>query len=170
MEKILPKILPILPLLFVLTITPAIANQNKDSGKSNNQLTQTSCDPDDDWKNHGEYVSCVAHQKQGGNSVSVAARSNIGKYDDDEDDEDDNDQSCPIASPSPSVQPSPTPTPGTSPSPSPSASPSPTPSVSPSPSASPTIELENNLDQTKDTLAKLIDKIQELIDKLQNLL
>ena len=37
------------------------------------------CDPNADWKNHGEYVSCVAHTHPGGQVVSEAARSDIGK-------------------------------------------------------------------------------------------
>lgn len=38
-----------------------------------------SCNPDANWKNHGEYVSCVAKLHQGGKNVSEAAKSDIGK-------------------------------------------------------------------------------------------
>lgn len=37
------------------------------------------CDPNFPWKNHGEYVSCVAKSGAGGQAVSEAARSDIGK-------------------------------------------------------------------------------------------
>lgn len=37
------------------------------------------CDPNFAWKNHGEYVSCVAKSGAGGQAVSEAARSDIGK-------------------------------------------------------------------------------------------
>jgi hypothetical protein len=37
------------------------------------------CDPNADWKNHGEYVSCVAKSGAGGEAVSAAARSDVGK-------------------------------------------------------------------------------------------
>ena len=37
------------------------------------------CDPNAQWKNHGEYVSCVAKLHLGGQAVSEAARSNVGK-------------------------------------------------------------------------------------------
>lgn len=37
------------------------------------------CDPDDDYRNHGDYVSCVAKEHRGGKAVSEAARSDIGK-------------------------------------------------------------------------------------------
>jgi len=50
------------------------------------------CPCDDDWKNHGEYVSCVAHAAQlflelgliedAGAIVSDAAQSDCGKKDD----------------------------------------------------------------------------------------
>ncbi len=59
------------------------------------------CDPSAHWKNHGEYVSCVAHLHQGGKIVSEAAKSDVGKKDIDE-------------SPTPSASPSPTVTPITS--------------------------------------------------------
>jgi hypothetical protein len=37
------------------------------------------CDPDGDWKNHGQFVSCVAKEHEGGDEVSEAARSDVGK-------------------------------------------------------------------------------------------
>lgn len=47
------------------------------SGKQSNK--PENCDPNFPWKNHGEYVSCVAKLKLGGKTVSEAARSDIGK-------------------------------------------------------------------------------------------
>src|SRR5260221_11272630 len=60
------------------------------------------CDKDKVWKNHGQFVSCVAHEHQGGEEVSEAARSDIGKK-----------HHQPSASPSaiPTASPSPSPTP-----------------------------------------------------------
>lgn len=47
-------------------------------------MTET-CNPEDNWKNHGEYVSCVAKLKQGGQTTSEAAQSDVGKKNGDED-------------------------------------------------------------------------------------
>jgi len=55
------------------------------------------CDPNAEWKNHGQYVSCVAHLHLGGEVVSEAARSDIGKKNKIE----------PSVSPSPTASPSP---------------------------------------------------------------
>src|SRR3989338_3414707 len=108
------KLLPILSLVFVLTATPVIASHGNDKNSS-----EENCDTDASWKNHGSYVSCVAHEHEGGAAVSAAAQSDIGKKSDNDEVE---------TSPSPSV----------SPSPSPEVSPSPSPEVSPTPSVSPT--------------------------------
>jgi hypothetical protein len=58
------------------------------------------CDPNAEWKNHGAYVSCVAKTHPGGDAVSAAARSDVGKKHLDE---------TPTGSPSatPSVSPTP---------------------------------------------------------------
>ncbi|MGE5042331.1 MAG: hypothetical protein ACM3IJ_05525 [Candidatus Levyibacteriota bacterium] len=48
--------------------------------------TGTSANCDDDNKNHGSYVSCVAHEHEGGHSVSTAAHSDEGKEREEEDD------------------------------------------------------------------------------------
>src|SRR3990167_2923160 len=84
------KFLPALTFLLVLTATPVIAAQNNNS--------QSECDPNANWKNHGQYVSCVAHEHPGGAAVSEAARSNVGKK---------NAVESPAVSPSPGVSPSP---------------------------------------------------------------
>ncbi len=65
-------------------------------------VTQTqTCDPNAEWKNHGQYVSCVAHTHQGGQMTSEAARSDVGKKHHGE---------SPTPSVSPSVSPSASPT------------------------------------------------------------
>lgn len=145
------KILPLLTLLFLLASTPSLAHHNPNEGE---------CDPNEDWKNHGAYVSCVAHTHPGGEVVSAAAQSDVGKKDVEE-----------SASPSPSVSPSPSPE--VSPSPTPEPSPSPSPEASPSPSPEGTalvlpgsgLNLNNN-----DALEKIIEKLEQLLERLQNLL
>lgn len=76
----------------------------KDSRKAekegkNSLLPDQECDPSLAWINHGAYVSCVARQKQNGQNVSDAARSNVGKK-----------KTTTTATPSPSPSPSPSPT------------------------------------------------------------
>lgn len=53
---------------------------------------QTACDPNATWKNHGQYVRCVAHEveqlvstgvitrDQGDEMITAAAQSNVGKF------------------------------------------------------------------------------------------
>ncbi len=79
------------------TVTPSVTpSENEDNNEDVNtqaleditatptpSVTQTPCDPEKHWKNHGEYVSCVAHQHLGGKTVSEAAHSDIGKKDHD---------------------------------------------------------------------------------------
>ena len=81
--------------------------------------TQT-CDQNAEWKNHGQYVSCVAKTNPGGQVVSAAARSNIGKK-----------KTLGTTSPTPSVSPSITVTPTESVSPTPTSTPSATPTEDP---------------------------------------
>jgi len=57
------------------TPTPKVKSKQV-QGKS---VQAQECDPNADWKNHGAYVSCVAHQHLGGQAVSQAAKSDIGK-------------------------------------------------------------------------------------------
>lgn len=147
------KLLPVLAFLFVAAAVPAIAAQN--NGNSN-------CDPAANWKNHGQYVSCVAHTHPGGQVVSQAAQSDIGKKS--------------SVAPSPSASPSVSPSPNASPevSPSPSVEPSPSPSASPEPSASPTPEASPTVggittSSSFDILGNLIEKLEELIERLENL-
>src|SRR3989344_3933414 len=97
------KLFTLLSLLFLLIVTPAFASRDEHSGSNS-----SGCNLDDEWKNHGEFVSCVAHEHRGGDDVSEAARSDVGKKfeddefeneDEDEDEIDDDDDL--IASPSP---------------------------------------------------------------------
>lgn len=104
---------------------------------STSKTEDESCD--DEVKNHGEYVSCIA-KKHGEEKVSEAARSDIGKKhaDLDDDDEDDNDDKNPTITPitSPSVSPVLSPTGTVSGTPTPSETPTTTPSVTPEPTSS----------------------------------
>ena len=69
------------------TSTPTPIQSGQPSGNENEKehhdgkeaKTSEDCDADGSWKNHGAYVSCVAHQHFGGKAVSEAARSEIGK-------------------------------------------------------------------------------------------
>lgn len=105
-----------------------------------------SCNPDANWKNHGEYVSCVAKLHQGGKNVSEAAKSDIGKKD--KDDEEDEVEASPSPSPSASS----------------SASPSPTGIGTTSPVSQITIE------GTKIEIKALIAILQKIIESLKHLI
>lgn len=91
----------------IITPTP-----KTDSGKTGTPLqdpiatvsptiTIIPCDPNLNWKNHGAYVSCIAHLHDGGKAVSEAAKSDIGKKNEQET------TPTPILSITPSVSPSP---------------------------------------------------------------
>ncbi|MCL4366423.1 hypothetical protein M1437_04310 [Patescibacteria group bacterium] len=177
------KVLPIFALALLLLTTPAIASKDKANQQSNG------CDPDDNWKNHGAYVSCVAKLHEGGKNVSEAAKSDIGKKEDQDEEENEDDEDgqtaspSPSASPAPSVSPSPssTPIPSGSPSPSPSSSPTPLPSQSPtaspsstpspspsaSPSASPTAAITESVNLE---LRALVEVLKNILASLQKLI
>jgi len=65
--------------------------ESPDDETEGDQLVDELCSPDGDWKNHGEYVSCVAHaaaelfaqglfsEEKIGEIISEAARSDVGK-------------------------------------------------------------------------------------------
>ncbi len=147
----LKKILPILVLAFILFSAPALASQNKNTSIN----SQSSCDEDDEWENHGSFVSCVAHLHQGGSVVSTAAKSDIGKIHDDDDDEsesenEDEDEDSPSPSPSPSVSPVPSPT--------------------PTPSASPLATDEEIIQENVNLIEQLIESLKNIIDNLENLI
>ncbi len=163
------KILPVLTLIFVLIATPAFAkSSNHQDSDDVSASPSASCNILSIFKNHGSFVSCIAHLHEGGNSVSIAARSDVGKDEDENEDEGDepvspNPSSTPAVSPSPSSSPEVSPTPSESPSGSPEVSPSP--AVSPSPS--PLTEGVTNLNTG---ISQLISELRNLINSLKNLL
>lgn len=125
----------IIPLLIALTATPALANpgQEKRAEKANekaaskqevNEVTPEPTGTTEEgtvtYKNHGAYVSSVAKTHPGGEVVSAAARSVIGKKTD----------SSTVPTPTDSVSPTPTTDP--------SVTPSIEPSITETPEASPT--------------------------------
>lgn len=105
-------------------------------------------DCDDNVKNHGAFVSCVAREHLGGDSVSEAAHLDTGKKDDIDDDEDDISPTVtPIASASPTITPTETITP----------------TASESPTVTPTTTITPEQEQG------LLDaQIKGLIDQLKN--
>jgi hypothetical protein len=80
---------------FVLITTPVLAAKPQAGDPS-------TCDPNAEWKNHGEYVSCVAKLHLGGKVTSQAANSTVGKIL--------TPTSSPSATPTPTIDPSITPT------------------------------------------------------------
>ena len=159
------KLLPLLSVLFLLiTVTPILAKS--DSSNLN-------ADEEVEFKNHGQFVSSIAKTHPGGDEVSEAARSSVGKkdhdddQDEDEDEDEDNDDEnnaspTPCVSPSPSVSPSPLVSPSPDVSPTPEASPSP--SISPSPSPLSTTQEQITF------LESLVARLNAIIDSLKNLL
>jgi hypothetical protein len=155
------KLFPLLAILFLLVTTPSFAKNDKNESGN----PEVKCSDNDDFKNHGSFVSCVAHLNQDGTSVSTAAHNSIGKHNQDEDEDDkdnDNDDDDSISSPTPTPSSSPSATPIASPSVSPTGSPPPT--LSPSP-ASVTVNTE-----VKSALGEIIQSLQALITQLQNLI
>ena len=67
-----------------VTVTPSVTVTPTDDPSLTPTTTPTqevlaACDPNAEWKNHGQYVSCVAKQHLGGEVTSAAARSDVGK-------------------------------------------------------------------------------------------
>jgi hypothetical protein len=102
---------PTLVISSTLTSTPRVDDQDDKGNKDvKGAKTAEGCDSEGSWKNHGEYVSCVAKQHVDGKEVSDAAKSDIGKKsDEDHDDENDDDDTVPSVTPSVSVSPTITP-------------------------------------------------------------
>lgn len=74
------------------TPTPKVEDKDeKDKKDVKGAKTTEECDSESEWKNHGEYVSCVAKKHLGGKEVSEAARSEIGKKSDDHGNDGDDD-------------------------------------------------------------------------------
>lgn len=118
-----------------------------------------SCSPDG-HENHGEFVSCVARLHLGGDEVSEAAHSDIGKGEEEEEHEG--------ASPSATPSMSPSPTPSASASAAPTPTPEATESASPSPTASGSAELLPNAQKTQ--VQNIITMLQGIINNLKSLL
>lgn len=124
----------IVPLLIALTATPAIANQGQEkrnekaNEKAANVVVTTAptsapnitpvVSPSVTYRNHGAYVSEVAKTHPGGEVVSAAAQSNVGKK----------------------TKPSTTPAPTASITVTPTVSPTVDPSVTPTITVTPTLE------------------------------
>lgn len=79
---------------FVIQHVTSHLDRDNDSDRDNatpsaRPTPKASCNPNYDWRNHGEYVSCVAHLHDKDATVSAAAKSDIGKrHDNDSDDKD----------------------------------------------------------------------------------
>ena len=100
---------------------------------------------DDDVKNHGQYVSCVAKTHPGGKEVSIAARSDIGKKN----------HKTPTVTTSPGVSPSVTPSLSITPTDNPTATPSVTVSPTPTESISQNQQIESLINELKGLLKAL---------------
>lgn len=159
------KIVLISAIALFLVVTPVLADKDG-HGRDKNTSEETeddvisavvspapSCDPSDDWKNHGAYVSCVARLHQGGAVVSAAAKAEIGKPKATPAPEEEEDEDSETSSPSPSF----------SPTASPSASPSGSPSATPA-SGAPLVE------GAKIEISALIQTLQNIITSLQHLM
>jgi len=111
--------------------------------QSGTTVTPSPCAGDNDGDhddNHGQIVSCFAHQHLGGEEVSEIARDKNDQINDN--DQDDNTPSItPSTTPTVSLSPTPSATPSTSPTPSVSVTPTPSTSVSPSPITGPMSEV-----------------------------
>lgn len=177
MKKQIPVFIPAILIIFALVVLPANASQdkqNKNASKNDNLRVQKienltandsvpsatlppvlsaspvlECDPEKEWKNHGEYVSCVAGQKRGGEAVSQAARSNVGKKQKD---------NRPEVSITPSVIPSVivTATPSVSPSVTLTITPTVDPSLTASPTAVPTVTIPTDQAQA---IVKILERM-----------
>lgn len=113
-----------------------IEKVNKASKKEGSP--SATCAPEGVWKNHGDYVSCVAKLKEGGQTVSEAAKSDIGKK---------NATSSASPSASGSAEPSPT------------SEPSPTASAS----GSLTESVQQEIATIFLTISSLLQRLQELL-------
>ncbi len=136
------RILPVFTGFFLLANFPFL-------GFGSHAQIVTSCDASAQWRNHGAYVSCVAHTQTGGADVSVAAKSDIGKEDNDEDEnEPDEVEVSPSPSPSPEVFPSP--------------------GASPTPEATVTVTSQASINS--EIIGKIIERLENWLDRLQDLL
>lgn len=61
------------------TNDPTVTPTGTDTQTRVQVVQDEACDPNAQWKNHGQYVSCVAKLHLGGQVTSQAARSDVGK-------------------------------------------------------------------------------------------
>lgn len=161
------RFIPLIALLLIVFASPALAKQDKHQGNTieNEDSQELECDPEDEWENHGAYVSCVAHTHPGGAAVSAAAKSEVGK-------KSNGPFATPAASPTPSVSPEPTTSPEPTVSPTPTTEPSPeptsTPEASPNPEASPASETIS--DNNQSLLQEILERLSQLISFVGNLI
>lgn len=90
-QEVTVAVSPTLTPTSIPTPTQADEEENEDDEVTGTPSVSPTCDPEGEYKNHGQYVSCVAHEKRGGKETSEAARSDIGKKHEDNDDEDEED-------------------------------------------------------------------------------
>lgn len=145
-------IVPVIALFFAaaIQVSASTQNPNQNGRKDNDSLEAVTVTPaqesdddceDENLKNHGAYVSCIARKHEGGESVSAAARSSIGKKDE-KDDEDENTFSV-----TPTVIP--------------------TVAVTASPTVSPSVTPVSSTTQVESAIAA---QLKSLIEELQNLI
>lgn len=140
-----------------------VENHKEDNDNKNPLPTshvEENDDCDDNVKNHGDFVSCVAHEHLGGNRVSEAAHSDNGKKDDEDDDNDDEDDISPTVTLILSVIPTATPSDTITP------TPTKTPVITPTVTLTP--EQEQGLLITQ--LKGLIDQLKDLMNSLTSFL
>lgn len=127
----------------------AESDEENDEVENENEVQTTR---DGEWKNHGQYVSSVAKTNPGGQVVSEAARSDIGKK-----------NYVPEPTDEPELTVNPTDDPELTPSPTedPEASPSPTLTNTPTPTPD---------EDQEDTVGSIINAIEELLNTLKGLL
>lgn len=144
------RFLLILVTLLVVAVTPVMASKEDNKGKQP-RLNDTSsgisksdedCDPQDEWKNHGQYVSCAARMEdRDDDDIKEAAQSDIGKK---------GKKATPSATPILTITPT--------------STPSATPSASPTPTSTASAQV------TEDTKKAQIIELKALIAVLKDIL
>lgn len=147
---------------------PSINKSNEHSGKEDKSKIEVN--DDDEWKNHGQFVSSVARTHSGGEEVSEAAHSSIGKKHDDDNDNDDNDNDDDDITPSVSPTQTPTETPTVTPSETLTPTPTEDPNSTPSPTLTETPTPTPGEGSNANAMQEIISTIGGLINTLKNLL
>src|SRR3989344_5240648 len=123
------------------------------------------CDPNGEWKNHGQYVSCVAKQKPGGQLVSEAAQSDVGKKNQNGVSPTD----IPSLSPTPTAEATPTPTEEATPTPTDTIEETPTPTGEETPTPTPEEEITIETLSANSPIAELIQVLRDLVKSIKDL-